>query len=176
MFFHNGKTLSESIIILEYIEEAWETKAPNLMPKHPYDRALARFWAAFVDDKLLPSVWGILKWQGEEQQKAVKESLANFSLLEAALRTSSCSGKAYFGGDEIGLVDIVLGGPLVHIKNLEKVINIVLVDPVKLPLLSAWMARFSETDELKRILPDPADVFEYLSAKRAKVISTLPGI
>nr|WAA68407.1 tau class glutathione S-transferases [Pinus yunnanensis] len=176
VFFHNGKTLSESTIILEYIEEAWETKAPNLMPKHPYDRALARFWAAFVDDKLLPSVWGLLKWQGEEQQKAVKESLANFSLLEEALRTSSCSGKAYFGGDEIGLVDIALGGPLVHIKNLEKVINIVLVDPVKLPLLSAWMARFSETDELKRILPDPADVFEYLSAKRAKVMSTLPGI
>eukprot|EP00253_Pinus_taeda_P009199 PITA_09199 len=175
VFFHNGKTLNESIVIVQYIGEAWETKAPNLMPKNPYDQAFARFCAAFVGDKLIPSVWGVLKGQGEEHLKAVEESLANFSLLEDALRTSSCSGKAYFGGDEIGLVDITLGGHLTYIKSVEKVTNIVLVHPEKLPLLSAWMGRFAETGELKQILPDPADIVEYLSARRAKVISTIPG-
>ena len=52
VLIHNGKPVCESMIIVQYIDETWNTKAPNLMPKHPYDQAIARFWAAFVDDKV----------------------------------------------------------------------------------------------------------------------------
>ena len=51
VLIHNGKPVCESMIIVQYIDETWATKAPNLMPKDPYNRAIARFWAAFVDDK-----------------------------------------------------------------------------------------------------------------------------
>jgi glutathione S-transferase len=163
------------MIIVQYIDETWDTKAPNLMPKDPYDRAITRFWAAFVDDKLFPSLGGVLSGQGEKQQKAVEESLANFFSLEDALRTSSCSGKAYFGGDEIGLVDISLGGLLVSIKVVQKVTNIVLIDQEKMPLLSAWMDRFSKIDVVKRVLPDTAKVLEHFSAQRAKFTSVVAG-
>jgi len=175
VFIHNGKTVCESMIIVQYIDEAWDTRAPNLMPKDPYDRAIARFWVAFVDDKLLPSLLGVLTRQGEEQQKAVEESVTNFFFLEDALRTSCCSGKPYFGGDEIGLVDIALGGWLVYIKVIQKVTNIVLIDQEKMPLFSAWMDRFSKTDGVKRVLPDPAKVLQHLSAVRAKFASSLAG-
>ena len=50
---HNGKPVCESLNIVQYIDEAWDTKAPVFMPKDPYDRAIARFWAAFVDDKVI---------------------------------------------------------------------------------------------------------------------------
>ena len=52
VLIHNGKPVCESLIIVQYIDEAWDTKAPSLMPKDPYDGAIARFWAAFVDDKV----------------------------------------------------------------------------------------------------------------------------
>ena len=52
MLIHNGKPVCESMNIVHYIEDTWNTKAPTFMPKDPYDRAIARFWAAFVDDKV----------------------------------------------------------------------------------------------------------------------------
>ena len=51
VLIHNGKSISESLIIVEYIEEVWKDKAP-LLPSDPYDRAQARFWAHFVDQKV----------------------------------------------------------------------------------------------------------------------------
>jgi len=166
VLLHNGKPVCESMIIVQYIEEAWDTKAPVLMPKDPYDRAIARFWAAFVDDKLLPSVWGVFRGQGEQQQKAVEESVANFLVLEETLRTRS--GKPYFGGDEIGFVDIALGGMLAFMKAIEKATNSVLIDVEKMPLLSAWMDRFCKADGVKEVMPDPAKLLEFVFAMRVK--------
>jgi len=165
VLLHNGKPVCESMIIVQYIEEAWNSKPPNLMPKDPYDRAIARFWAGFIDDKLGPCLLEVLKGQGEQQQKAVEESVANFILLEEALQASSCvSSKAYFGGDEIGLLDIALGGMLVIIKTLEKATNTVLIDAEKMPLLSAWMDRFSKAEGVKEVLPDAVKLYEYMGA------------
>lgn len=47
---HKGKPIAESAIILEYIDETWEGFA--LLPKDPYQRATARFWARFVEEKV----------------------------------------------------------------------------------------------------------------------------
>nr|ABK23935.1 unknown [Picea sitchensis] len=172
VLIHNGKPVCESMIIVQYIDEAWYSKAPNLMSKDPYDRAIARFWSAFVDDKIVPCLRGVLNGQGEQQQKAAEESVANFLLLEEALQTN---GKTYFGGDEIGLVDISLGGIVVFIKTMEKVTNIVLIDTDKMPLLSAWAERFYKADGLKDVLSDPAEIFEFITGWRAKLTSPPAG-
>lgn len=54
VFIHNGKPISESLIIVEYIDEVWKDKAP-LLPTDPYQRAQARFWADFVNNKVSSS-------------------------------------------------------------------------------------------------------------------------
>lgn len=47
---HNGKPLAESLLIIEYIDEAW--KQNPLLPEDPYERANARLWAKFFDEKV----------------------------------------------------------------------------------------------------------------------------
>jgi len=48
---HNGKILPESQLILEYIDQTW-TNNP-ILPQSPYDKAMARFWAKFVDEQVI---------------------------------------------------------------------------------------------------------------------------
>ncbi|WRX22687.1 Glutathione S-transferase [Theobroma cacao] len=49
VLLHRGKPICESMIILEYIEEIWPQN--SLLPSYPYDRAIARFWIKFADEK-----------------------------------------------------------------------------------------------------------------------------
>eukprot|EP00928_Gymnodinium_smaydae_P007845 TRINITY_DN12806_c0_g1_i2.p1 TRINITY_DN12806_c0_g1~~TRINITY_DN12806_c0_g1_i2.p1 ORF type:complete len:123 (+),score=9.35 TRINITY_DN12806_c0_g1_i2:149-517(+) len=115
---------------------------------------------------------GVFLGQGEQLQKAVEESVTNFLLIEEALRTNQCfAGKAYFGGDQIGLVDIALGGLSAFIKGLEKATDSVLIDPEKMPLLSAWMDRFCKSDGVREVMPDSAKQAEFIATRRASMIS-----
>lgn len=48
---HGGKAISESMIILEYVEEMWPQNP--LLPTDPCERADARFWIKFAEEKVL---------------------------------------------------------------------------------------------------------------------------
>lgn len=50
VFVHHGKPIAESLAIIEYIDETWDHNP--ILPKHPYERAMARFWAKFIDEKV----------------------------------------------------------------------------------------------------------------------------
>lgn len=46
---HNGKAITESLLILEYIDETWKDE-PALLPADPFLRSRVRFWAHFYDN------------------------------------------------------------------------------------------------------------------------------
>jgi glutathione S-transferase len=47
---HDGRTIIESTIIIEYLDEAFPS--PALMSADPYQRAVARYWMKKIDDYL----------------------------------------------------------------------------------------------------------------------------
>jgi glutathione S-transferase len=56
---HGGRVLTESTVINEYIDSAFE--GPPLKPADPYDQGLMRIWTKYVDEVFRPSL-SFLAW------------------------------------------------------------------------------------------------------------------
>ncbi|URE32759.1 glutathione s-transferase [Musa troglodytarum] len=99
---HGGKPVCESLVIVQYVDEAWPDRAP-LLPADAYGRAQARFWADFVDKKIFECGTKLWMLKKEAQGEAKKEFTEGLKLLEGEL-----GEKKYFGGDTFGFVDVAL--------------------------------------------------------------------
>jgi glutathione S-transferase len=69
--------------------------------------------------------------------------------LEQAVEECS-KGKAFFGGDTVGLVDVVLGGYLGWLYATEAICGVKALEATWTPLLAAWAERFCSLDAAKR--------------------------
>lgn len=57
---HNGRTITESTVINEYVDESFPKKVP-LRPADAYGRAQMRIWSKFVDEYFCPAL-SFLGW------------------------------------------------------------------------------------------------------------------
>ncbi|KAG2539772.1 probable glutathione S-transferase GSTU6 [Panicum virgatum] len=158
VLLHGGRPVNESQVIIQYIDEVWAGAGPAVLPRDPYERAVARFWAAYVDDKVGSAWTGMLFRCRSEEERAEAVARADEALrtLEGAL--GECSGgEPFFGGDGIGLVDVVLGGYLGWFAAIDRIIGRRLIDPARTPLLAAWEQRFRAADAARGVVPDDVD-------------------
>jgi len=175
VLIHNGKPVCESMIIVEYIDEAWADGKAAILPSDPYDRATARFWAYYIDDKFFPSIRGIAAAQTEEAKaEAVSQVFAGLQLLEEAFKNSS-KGKGFFGGDSIGYLDIALGCYLGWIKVTESNAGTKFLDEEKTPLLAGWAERFCADAAVKEVMPETEKLMEFAKVLRAKMKAAAPA-
>ncbi|XP_039119728.1 glutathione S-transferase U18-like [Dioscorea cayenensis subsp. rotundata] len=162
VLIHGGKPLCESLIILHYIDEAFTIDgASSLFPSCPYDSALARFWAFYLDDKWFPSLIGILKAKTKEAKEESKKQVEQgLELLEEAFKKIS-KGKRWFNGDKIGYLDMAFGSHLGWLKATEKSENLKLFDEKKTPNLVEWAQCFLSDDNVKKVMPEIDKFVEY---------------
>ncbi|CAI9775321.1 unnamed protein product [Fraxinus pennsylvanica] len=167
VLIHGEKPICESLIIVEYVDEVWNS-GHTILPSDPYDRAVARFWATYIDDKWFPGIRAISRADGEEaKKKAVEEVIAGLVLLEDAFIKCS-KGKSFFGGDKIGYLDIALGCFLGWLRVTEKLGNFALLDESKTPNLFKWAEKFSSDDAVKDIMPQTDKLMEFAKVLMAK--------
>uniref|UniRef100_A0ACD5TIZ0 Uncharacterized protein n=1 Tax=Avena sativa TaxID=4498 RepID=A0ACD5TIZ0_AVESA len=168
VLIHNGVPLCESQIIIQYIDEVWAAE-PSILPADPYDRATARFWAAYVDDKLFPAWLGILKATTEEgRAEKVQETLAVVEQLEVALAQCS-NGKPFFAGDSVGFLDLVVGCNLLWFEALRRMFGVTFVVAGKTPLFASWAERFGGTEAAREVMPDADQAVEFAKKLMARL-------
>ncbi|KAF2303289.1 hypothetical protein GH714_016384 [Hevea brasiliensis] len=161
VLIHKGKPISESRIIVQYIDELWNHKSP-LLPSDPYARAHARFWADFVDQKASPSLNLLLHYSSSESREAAeKELIEDFKVMEGEL-----GKKPYFGGETFGFVDIAFIPSYRYYYGHETLGNFNLVE--ELPKLAAWVKRCLQRESVSKSLHDPNKVYEFISELRKK--------
>jgi len=158
VLIHDGKPVSESSVIVQYIDEVWSSSSTAILPADAYDRATARFWATYIDDKWRPNIRGV--GMGPDRAAAAEQLFAGLQLLEEAFEKSS-KGLGFFGGASIGYLDIILGCNLGWLKVVEKFSGINFLDEGKTPLLAAWAERFCSDAAVKDVMPETEKLLEY---------------
>jgi glutathione S-transferase len=121
--------------------------------------------------QLGPAVGAVFASSGEVQKAAVDQVHENLALIERELREGYFKGRKFFGGDSIGLLDIVLGCGSYWLAVFEEVMGgVKLVDPQAFPLFHAWLRDFEAIDEVKETIPAVDKLLEYAKAVRQMLL------
>jgi len=152
VLIHNGKPVCESLIIVQYIDEVWNDKSP-LLPSDPYQRAHARFWADFVDQKVYAVGKKLFATKGEELEAAKKGFFEIYKTLEGEL-----GDKPYFGGETFGFVDIALI-PFYSWFHVYETFGKFSME-AECPKIGAWAKRCMNKESVAKSLPDQKKVYK----------------
>ncbi|CAM8928002.1 unnamed protein product [Rhodiola kirilowii] len=166
---HGGRSIAESVVILEYIDETWP-EGYRLLPSDTYERVQARFWTKFGEEKDRIFVT-FLTTTGEEQAKAAKEVREVLDILEKELE--GLGEKKYFGGEEVGMVDLEFGWLAYLLEMFEDISGFKIMSEwhLDLPRLKAWFGEFKNLDIVKDTFPEEKKLFAYFKHIREKYTS-----
>ncbi|KAA0049191.1 hypothetical protein IC582_012509 [Cucumis melo] len=165
---HAGNPICESIIILEYIEETWPQNP--LLPSDPYERATARFWIKFIDDKGTV-VFKIFRAKNEEEREEAKKQ--SLEMLRTVEQWGFGGGeRKFFGGDEIGMADLAFGAIAYWLGMIEKVTGVKLLDVGEFPQVYGWIERFREAPVIRDNLPDWNLMVETFRRRREQLLES----
>ncbi|XP_056170706.1 glutathione S-transferase U8-like [Syzygium oleosum] len=159
---HNGKPIAESQVILEYIDETWQDNP--MLPRDPHERAMARFWAKFLDEKCLPALWKYCWSFGEEQEKAYEEAFGVLKSLEGELKD-----KKFFGGNNLGFVDIAANFVGFWIGVVQEAGGLEILTPDRFPRLCRWAEEFRSCLVVKENLPPRDRLYALFKARFEKI-------
>ncbi|CAM6093502.1 unnamed protein product [Calypogeia fissa] len=160
---HNGNAIPESIIILEYLEEAFPDHNP-LMPKEPYKRSLARFWADYIYKSFANFNEAFATKPGTAEKEAANAKIwESLKTLDTAMTKFSAEGP-FFVGEKFGYLDVVLAPLSNGVILLERLGGVPLPGPDELPRLHKWMETTREHPSVKAVLPSGEESFTYLKA------------
>ena len=96
----------------------------------------------------MPSIWNAFIKQGKDQEEAIVTAQENLGCVERQL-----TGKKFFNGETIGLVDLAFGWLANLLSVFEEVCGVTLIDHEKIPLLLEWIQNFADAPIIKESWP-----------------------
>ncbi|KZV51612.1 Glutathione S-transferase tau 7 [Dorcoceras hygrometricum] len=163
---HGGKAVAESAVILEYIEETWPDRDNPLLPADPYDRALARFWIDFGQQKRLTFMAFFLSAE-EDKERTGKQVLDTLRIIQ----DEALADKKFFSGNKIGLVDLSYGWLVHWIECVQDIVGLPIMEPHSLQKLCEWATNFRQEPVIKENLPDKMEVAAHIRRFRERFAS-----
>jgi len=161
VLIHDGKPVNESLIILQYLDEAFPDSR-QLLPSDPYARAQARFWADYVDKKVYDCGTRLWKLKGEPQQQARAEMLEILKTLESEL-----GEKEFFGGEHgFGFVDAAFAPFTAWFETYEKYGEFKVAEVA--PGIEAWAKRVGKRESVAKSLYAPDKVYDFIGVLKKK--------
>lgn len=106
---------------------------------------------------------------GDEQEKSVKEAKEVMDKIEEEI----IKGKKFFGGDNIGYLDLAFGWIPYWLPIWEEVGSMQIVDPLKHCAISAWNTNFLSHPIIKDCLPPRDKMLVYSHRRKNEFSSTL---
>ncbi|CAL9234827.1 unnamed protein product [Arabidopsis halleri] len=144
---HNDKILLESHLILEYIDQTWKNNP--ILPQDPYEKAMARFWAKFIDEQILTLGFRSLVKAEKGREVAIEETREMLTFLEKEV-----TGKDFFGGKTIGFLDMIAGSMIPFcLARLWEGIGIDMIPGEKFPELNRWIKNLEEVEAVRGCIP-----------------------
>lgn len=102
VIIHDGRSLFESSIINEYLEDVFPQ--PPVFPKDPYQRALARIYVNYCNVAFSPNMYRLLMEQDPHKRlKAEQNAVRDWRWLEEQLKRTTTSG--HYALDRFGIVE-----------------------------------------------------------------------
>jgi glutathione S-transferase len=148
---HDGKTVYESAIINEYLDEVFTR--PSFMPQDPLTRAKVRIWIDYCDDYFLADHYALLKNQDPAQHPALLEKAErNLRFIEKEGLAKLSDSGPYWLGSEPSLLDFAWYPfferlpAWTHYRGLRI--------PENCPRLKAWINATSARPAVRRIAND----------------------
>lgn len=97
----------------------------------------------------------------DEAKKSNGEQVVEVLMRLEDLLNKYSEGKPFFGGDEIGFIDIAFGCFLSWMRVAEKIIGKKVLDETKYPALAKWAEDFAAHPAVKGVLPETDNLFEF---------------
>ena len=154
---HNGKSVYESAVCIEYIDEVWGN-GRSLLPKDPYRRARVRIQSDYIGKKIVSPFYRMLVKQSKEDQRVAQEDLV--AGLKVLFDEKENSDGPLFGGQELNMVDIMLLPHAYRCKLILPHYRDWAVPTEGLERYHEWYAAAFEIANVQKTIPDEEKLIE----------------
>jgi glutathione S-transferase len=113
----------------------------------------------------LKPLWLSMWTDGEAQAGFAGETKASLAVLDAELRGH---GKRFFGGDDLGFVDLAACTLAHWLGVLEEVAGVRLVADGEYPALRRWAKEYTSHEVVRRFLPDRDQLVAFFAANQER--------
>ncbi len=143
---HNGRTLYESAIINEYLDEVYPQV--QLLPEDAGAKALARIWIDYCNTQFIPAYYRLLLTQDPEKQAKLKAKVEEqFRFVEREGLEKLQGDGPYWMGADLTLVDLTWYPFVERFAVAEHYRDIEI--PAECTRFKAWFATMGERESVK---------------------------